>query len=103
MRYLVRHDLAPALARRVAEQAFASYAARYAKYQPELSWQSATRAKASFHAKGIHIGGTIELEPGAIAFELDVPWLLRIFEGRAIAVVEREVRVWEQAAQRGEL
>jgi hypothetical protein len=103
MRHRVVHDLAPELARRVAERAFASYAARYAKYQPELAWQSATRATASFRARGITVGGSIELEPGAIAFELEVPWLLRIFEGRAIATVEREVRVWEQAALRGEL
>ena len=103
MRQRVRHDLAPELARRVAEGAFASYAARYAKYHPKLAWQSATLATASFHAKGITVGGTIELEPGAIAFELEVPWLLRIFEGRAIAIVEREVHAWEQAALRGEL
>ena len=103
MRHLVSHELTPEQARRVAERAFASYAERYAKYEPKLTWLDATRARASFHAKGISLGGTIELQPGAIAFELEVPWLLRPFQSRAVAVVEREVRLWEQAAERGEL
>jgi len=103
MRHVVHHDLEPELARRVAERAFASYAERYAKYEPKLTWQSATRARASFHAVGITLGGTVDLDPGAIAIELDVPWIVRPFTGRAIAVVEREVRFWEQAAKSGQL
>jgi hypothetical protein len=103
MRHRVAHALEPALARRAAEHAFAVYAERYGRFQPEIRWSSPTRALASFHANGITVRGAIELEPGAIAFELDVPWLLRLFESRAMAVVEREVRHWTEAALRGEI
>jgi len=103
MRHLVHHDLDPALARRVAERAFASYAERYARYDPKLTWLGETRAQASFRALGITLSGTIEIGPGTIAAELDLPWIVRPFVGRAIAVVEREVRLWEQAAKRGEV
>ena len=103
MRHEVAHGLDPPLARRVAEHAFASYAARYGMFRPELRWIGEYRALAAFHAMGITVHGTVEIEPRAIAFELEVPWLLRLFEPRAIAVVEREVRRWEQAALRGEI
>ena len=47
--------------------------------------------------------GHVELLAGAIAFELEVPWILRIFSWRAIALVEREVQHWIDAAKRGEM
>jgi len=103
MRHLVPHKLSPALARSVAQSAFAYYSERYARYHPELRWVSETRAHASFSAAGFSLRGTVELEPAAIAFELEVPRILRIFSGRAIALVDREVKHWTQAAQRGEL
>lgn len=102
VRHLVAHELDLPTARRVAEHAFDAYRKRFASYHPQLEWTAPTRAAASFSALGIVLRGTIELEPAAIAFELDVPWALRIFVGRAVVVVEREVRHWVEAARRGE-
>jgi hypothetical protein len=99
MKHVMKHDLSQDKAREVAEQAFASYRARYAQYNPTLTWLDDKTARASFAAKGISINGTIELLPGAIAFDLDVPFVLRIFERRAIAIMERELRHWTDEAR----
>jgi len=103
MKHELRHELPPALARRAAERAFESYRERYAHYRPVLRWLSDTRAEASFCAKGLTVGGTIELLPGRIALRLDVPFVLRVFKKRAYAVLERELAHWTRKAEAGEL
>ncbi len=103
MRHVMAHDLEPALARKVAERAFDAYREKYASYDPKLTWVSETLANASFSAKGVSLKGKIELLPGKIAFELDVPFLLRVFQGKAIEVMERELDYWRDKAKRGEL
>jgi hypothetical protein len=103
MRHEMKHDLDAATARKVAERAFEAYRAQYAKYDPVMRWTSETRAEASFSAKGITLRGAIELLPGAIAFDLEVPLFLRPFRGKAIEIMERELARWAAKAKRGEL
>ncbi len=103
MRHLMSHDLDPELARKVAERAFAAYREKYASYDPKLAWVSDTVANASFAAKGVQLKGKIELLPGKIAFELEVPFLLRLFQRKAIEIMERELEHWRDKAKRGEL
>lgn len=103
MKHVMPHDLAPDLARKVAERAFDAYRDKYGSYNPTLTWISDTEAAAAFNAKGIKISGTIELLPKAIAFELKVPFILRVFRGRAMAIMERELKRWTDKAAAGEL
>jgi hypothetical protein len=102
MRRLVPHTLDFATARRVADLAFRAYEQRYAKYHPTLLWLGPGEAEASFSALGLTIRGKIELLPDSIAFELEVPIVLRVFTDRAQAAVEREVRRWCELAAKGE-
>lgn len=103
MKHVMPHDLAPDLARQVAERAFDAYREKYGRYSPTLTWVTDTRAEASFNAKGILLKGSIELEPHAIAFDLDVPFVFRIFKGRAIAIMERELEHWTDKAAAGDI
>jgi hypothetical protein len=103
MKHVMKHDLPPDQARKVAEHAFDAYKEKYAKYHPNLTWVSDSRAEASFKAKGISLKGTIELSPGEIAFDLDVPFVLRVFKKRAFEVMDRELRHWVGKAKAGEL
>ena len=103
MKHVMPHDLAPDMARQVAERAFDAYREKYNSYNPTLTWVSDTRAEASFNAKGIALKGTIDLEPKAIAFDLDVPFIFRLFKGRAVAIMERELKRWTDKAKAGEV
>lgn len=103
MKHEMAHDLDQDLARRVAEHAFESYRARYAQYSPTLTWISATAATASFSAKGIELNGRVELAPGKILLDVQVPFLLRMFQSKAVSIIERELIVWHGRAKRGEL
>ncbi len=101
MKYAVPHDLDLPTARKAAEKSFASYAIRFAKYQPKANWPTDTHCDVSFTVKGLKLEGTIDLEPKAIDLDLDVPFLFRPFKSRALAKIEEEIEKWIQKAKDG--
>jgi hypothetical protein len=103
MKHVIQHDLDTATAKRVADRAFAEYRNRYPDYAPSLSWVNDRRADVAFNAKGVKLNGAMEIDPGAINLELDVPFLFRPFQKKAIEVIDREVRTWLDKAKNGEL
>ncbi len=103
MKHVIAHDLDVATAKKVTERAFAEYQHRYAKYDPRFRWASDRRAELSFSAKGLKLEGAMEVAEREITLELDVPFLLRPFRGRAMEIIEREVKVWLERARTGQL
>lgn len=103
MEHRIAHSLDEQLARRVARKAAESYAERFARYSPKIHWENDDRARIGFSAKGVSLEGTLRLEPGAIMFDLKVPFLLKPFAGRAVSVIEEQVRHWIDVATRGGL
>lgn len=103
MEHRVPHDLDTALAKKAAERAFEAYAQKFAKYQPTARWTTDTSCDISFSVKGITLRGKIALAPKAIEMDLEVPFLLRVFKGQAIGVIEKEIRKWLEKAKKGEL
>jgi len=103
MKHIVPHDLGPALAKRAAQAAIEAYSARFAEYQPKANWVNERRAEISFKVKGIALNGTLEVGPSTIEMDLDVPFLLRPIKGKALEVIDREVKVWIGKAKKGEL
>jgi hypothetical protein len=94
MKHEVPHDLGQAKAREVAENAFAAYQAKFAEYQPKVNWTSDKTAEISFNVKGMNLSGLVEVTDKVIAIDLDVPFLLRPFKGKAMEVIEAEIRQW---------
>lgn len=103
MKHSVRHDLDQETARKVARHALEGYAKQFAQYDPELSWLGPDAAQVSFSAKGLTVKGKFDLLPGEIAIDLSVPFALKLFQGKAIKVVEQEIREWVDKAKKGEL
>lgn len=103
MKHSIKHPLDDTKAKIVLEKAFASYAERFAKYNPKLDWSSTTEADISFKAKGIAISGTAELRAGSIDLELEVPFVLSMFKKQAIEKLEEEAQRWIAKAKAGEL
>lgn len=103
MRHSVSHSLSPAQARSVLEHAFGAYQSRFAKYEPKIDWRSDSLAEVSFAIKGKALRGQVELTPGAIVIELEVPLVFRMFTRQATEIIEREIRKWVAKAEAGEL
>ncbi|HEU4406215.1 MAG TPA: polyhydroxyalkanoic acid system family protein [Polyangiaceae bacterium] len=103
MKHAIPHNLSPETARTALERAFASYKEKYGEYNPTMLWENDKRAAIGFKVKGVSLDGAIELHPNKMEVELDVPFLFKPFQKKAIEIVEREVRVWIDKADKGGL
>ncbi|MBX3246871.1 MAG: polyhydroxyalkanoic acid system family protein [Myxococcales bacterium] len=103
MKHSVTHDLDDATAKRATEKAFAAYAERFEKYSPRAHWTHERHCDVTFSVKGFTLRGALDLEPGQIVMDLEVPFVLRVFKGQALDIIEREIRLWVDKAKRGEL
>lgn len=103
MKHVVSHGLGQEKAKQVAQAAIASYSERFAHYNPTAEWLDERRAKISFTARGITLNGNLQVNPNDIEMDLDVPFLLRPFKGRALSVIEDEMNKWIRKAKAGEI
>lgn len=103
MKHEIAHDLDSNLAKEAAVRAFEAYQKRFAGYHPTMQWDDDRKARIGFSVKGVKLTGSIDILPRAIEIDLDVPFLFRPFKGKAIEVIEREVRNWLVKAKNGEL
>jgi hypothetical protein len=101
MKHEVSHDLGQAKAREVADKALAAYQAKFAEYEPKVNWKNEKNAEISFSVKGMKLSGLIEITEKAFGIELDVPFMLRPFKGKALEVIETEIRTWIGKAKSG--
>ena len=99
MKHSVPHDIGQERAKKVAESALASYAQKYANYNPVVTWKSPYQADISFKIKGMSIGGSLEVLERSIDMDIDVPFLLRPFKSQALGVIEGEINEWIKKAK----
>ena len=103
MKHQIAHDLDSTLAKEAAVRAFEAYRQRFTNYNPTMKWDNDQKARIGFSVKGVKLEGSIDILPRAIEIDLDVPFLFRPFKGKAIEVIEKEVRNWLTKAKNGEL
>src|SRR6266478_2884589 len=94
MKHTVPHDLGQERAKKATESALTTYAEKFAKYNPKTSWTSPNHATISFSVKGMSLSGSVDVKDKTIDLELDVPFLLRPFQGQAISVIDGEIKAW---------
>ena len=92
MKHILQHNLDVATSKQIADRALGQYEKRLAKYDPAVRWVDDRHAEVTFQAKGFHFSGTLELRPGAVEIDLDVPFLFRAFKGSAIKILDEELR-----------
>ncbi|HMR75485.1 MAG TPA: polyhydroxyalkanoic acid system family protein [Polyangiaceae bacterium] len=102
MKHSVHHGLGKEKAKAVAIKAFESYQQRFSQYDPKANWVTEHQAEISFKAKGISLSGNLEVRDTEIDMDLDVPFILRPFKGKALGVIEDEIKVWVKKAEAGE-
>jgi hypothetical protein len=103
MKHVVPHGLGQDKAKQVAQAAFESYRTRYAKYEPQATWRDDRHAQITFSVKGMKLTGSLQVNPDDIEMDLDVPFMLRPFKGKALSVIEEEIKKWVSKAKAGEI
>ena len=103
IKHEIHHGLEPALARRAIDKAMEGYSKRFAEFSPSYRFVTDTRATFSFSALKVTVNGEIEIVSPKILVDIDVPFILRVFKGRAIEIIDGEVRDWVEKVRAGEL
>jgi hypothetical protein len=104
MQHIIKHDLSPELAKKAANKAAEHYTEKWEKYDANVSWLSDTHAEIAFHVKGVHVVGTVDMQPGQVVVDMQkVPLLLRPFKNMALDVVQKTMEKWIDKAKAGEL
>ncbi|MBK7580703.1 MAG: polyhydroxyalkanoic acid system family protein [Myxococcales bacterium] len=103
MKHVVPHGLGFDTAKKVAEAALVSYKERFAQYNPNGRWLTEKKAEITFRVKGISLAGALEVNERDIQMDLEVPFMLRPFKGKAIGLIEEEIKKWIEKAKRGEI
>lgn len=103
MKHSVPHSLGRDTARTVAHKAFETYAARFAEYSPQTNWKSDDAAEISFSVKGMTLKGEVAVQESSIDIKMDVPFMLKPFQGKAVSVIEKEIVQWIDKAKAGEI
>ncbi len=103
MKHTIVTGLDAALSKKAIERAMEAYKARFAEYNPRFDWKTADMGEFGFKAKGVGLGGTIRVRDENIDVDMDVPFLFRIFQGKAMEVIHEQVMFWVEKAKKGEL
>jgi len=103
MKHSIDHDLDIDLAKLAAEKAVEAYGKRFADYDFAAKWVNEKRVELGFTVAGKRLEGSMEVRSSELALELDVPFVFRVFSGKAISIIEKEARVWIDKARKGEL
>lgn len=103
MKQSVPHDLGLDAASKATKAAIDAYSKRFAEYSPWVEWSSETAAKLGFTAKGLSLKGALSVAEKEIVIELDVPFLLKPFSGKAMSVVKEEITEWIEKAKQEQI
>lgn len=103
MKHTIDTGLPVADEKRALEKAMEAYKARFAEYNPHFAWRNDSLADFGFNAKGVKLGGTIGVRDKKIDVEMEVPFLFKIFQGKAMTVVTEEVQKWIDKVKAGEI
>lgn len=99
----IPHDLSLDQAKLAARKAAEAYGKRFQEYDYKAKWVSETRVELGFTVMGKRLEGAMTVKPKQLQLELDVPFMFRPFQGKAISIIEKEANEWIAKARRGEL
>lgn len=103
MKHTIQTGLDLSRSKLAIDKAMEAYKARFSDYNPRFDWTTDTRGEFGFKAKGVALGGTIVVHDQKVDVDMEVPFLFRIFQGKAMEVIEDEVKLWVEKAKKGEI
>ncbi len=103
MKHSVSHSLGRETARKVARAAFDAYSKRFSEFSPNTVWKGEDQATISFSVKSFTLKGEVAVKDNSIDLDMDVPFVLKPFQSKAVSVIEREIKEWIEKAKKGEV
>lgn len=103
MKHVIHHGVTHKQAKQAIKAAITVYSRKFPEYHPKSRWQSDSQAQVTFKVKGMTLTATINVHPKTIESEMEVPFFFLPFRGRALRVIEDEIRKWVARAKAGEI
>lgn len=103
MKQTIDTNLDKARSKKAIDKAMDDYKARFAEYSPRFDWTTEDTGDYSFSAKGVKLAGTLHVLDNKVDVEMNVPFLFKIFQGRAMGVIRDQVVFWVEKAKTGEI
>lgn len=103
MKHEIHHGLELPLAKKVLDKAMADYQERFSEYNPYFNWTGEKTAEMGFSAKGVKLTGDMEIKGDKVVVDVQVPFIFRVFKGKAMDVIDKQVKAWVERAKNGEL
>jgi hypothetical protein len=103
MKHVIQHGVTQPQAKQAIETAINVYSRKFPEFHPSTVWVNDTRAQTTFKVKGMSLTATIDIHPRTIESEMQVPFIFLPFRGRALKVIEDEIRKWVARAKAGEI
>lgn len=103
MKHKIHHGLELPLAKKAIDKAMEAYSARFSDFNPTYQWVAENKGQLAFKAKGVKVEGELEIIGPEVFVDLEVPFILRVFKGKAMQVIDDEVKKWVVKAKAGEL
>ena len=88
------HGLERETVRQLVKHAWNHYERSYPKYHPQCTWKGPDLVEVKFRAGFVKLAGDLEITDDKIRLGLQVPATLRFLKGRALTVVEAEIKKW---------
>ena len=95
MKHYFNHNLNQDDATMLTKEALDSYCDKYSEFQPKVAWNN-HQAEIALVVAGSKLKGVVEVEPGRIGLDMNIPFLLRPFKKKAIDVIQKEITTWMQ-------
>lgn len=103
MKHKIHHGLDRDLAIRATTKALEAYAKELEAWNPVVSWQGPNNAVVDCQVMGKSLQAQVDVGEDDVTFAMDVPFMMRPFQGQAISIVEKVVQDWIVKAKNGEL
>lgn len=96
MEHVICTGLSEGDSKKALNMAFETYANDYPQYKPHFKWKKEDLAEFGFAISSVRIAGFVLVIEDKLIVNMNVPFIARPFQGRAIAIIEEQVLAWKQ-------
>lgn len=101
MKHTVTHPLTRDAARTTLDRMLQTYGSHYAEHDVRTAWADDDTATIAFQVGRRTVEGRVAVRDDCYELDVDLPFLLRPFQGRIARAVDEEVAKWLDATSGG--
>lgn len=94
IKIIIPANLTAQEAKKIADEAWKTYSAKYPAANPSLKWNAPDKAAISFQIGSSTIAGTMAIQKGQLLLDCAVPFAFRVMIPQATKAIQESVDEW---------